>query len=426
MDSKRPLDDGTAPAFARLTVPYMDGRAWRRLLFRVGVGALLLYVAWTVRSIYLPLGLAFLIALVLDPVVDRLETRGWSRTWGAILIYSAFMVFVTVVTILAIPVVSQQTSQLQLAINETFPDRTTAKAIKESLLELGLVESVARPAAHAIYSIEQSGSRSSARMLDYLMQFGQNLVWLAIIPIVAFYALRDFHLILGKAMLLVPAGKRDLVQTAVSETTLIFAKYLRAMALVSSLNGLATWLLLMVLGVKSAFLLGVVAAVLYSVPYIGAILTLVLTAGISYIEGGPNMMLWATGTSWILHQLIFDQILAPRMLGGHVGLHPILSIMALLIGHLLLGIIGMILAVPVAACIQIGVLALVPKLKQDLSLNGELDDTAESLAEASAEEHRSADASQSLHDSVTKAVDRIESEVEKEEALSAQPGANPS
>jgi predicted PurR-regulated permease PerM len=419
MDSKRPLDDGTTPAFARITVPYMDARSWRKVLLRVGIAALVLYVAWTVRSIYLPLGLAFLIALVLDPVVDRLEARGWSRTWGAILIYSAFIVLVTVVTILSIPVISEQTTQLQVAVNETFPDRSNARAIKESLLGLGLVESVARPAAHAIYTLENSGSQSSARMLDYLMQFGQNLVWIAIIPIVAFYALRDFHLILGKAMLLVPSGKRDLVQTAVSETTTVFAKYLRAMALVSGLNGLATWLLLMALGVDSAFLLGIVAGVLYSVPYIGAILTLILTAGISYIEGGPNMMLWATGTSWILHQVIFDQILAPKMLGGHVGLHPILSIVALLIGHLLLGIIGMILAVPVAACIQIGILALVPKLKQDIPLNGDSGDTAESLAEETAEEHRVADATQSLHDSVSKAVDKIEIEVEKEEALSA-------
>lgn len=416
MNSKRPVDEGASPALVRITVPHLDGRAWRKILFRVGVAAVLLYVAWTVRSIYLPLGLAFLIALVLDPVVDRLEARGWSRTWGAIMIYSAFIVFVTIVTVLAIPVVSEQTTALQVAVNETFPDRTNARAIKESLLGLGLGESVARPAAHAIYTMEQSSAQSSARMLEYLMQFGQNLVWIAIIPIVAFYALRDFHLILGKAMLLVPAGKRDLVQTAVSETTTIFAKYLRAMALVSTLNGLATWLLLMALGVESAFLLGVIAAVLYSVPYIGAILTLVLTAGISYIEGGPNMMLWATGTSWILHQFIFDQIIAPRMLGGHVGLHPILSIIALLIGHLLLGIVGMILAVPVAACIQIGILALVPKLKQDIPLNG---DTAESLAEETAEEHREADASQSLHESVTRAVDRIEDEAAKEAALPA-------
>ena len=80
------------------------------------------------------------------------------------------------------------------------------------------------------------------------------------------------------------------------------------------------------------------------------------------------MMIVAVGASVVLHQVVFDQMISPRILGGHVGLHPILSIIALLCGNLLLGIIGMILAVPIAACIQLAVLAMLPKLAIEVDI----------------------------------------------------------
>ena len=175
--------------------------------------------------------------------------------------------------------------------------------------------------------------------------------------------------VINHGLLVVPARNRPQIQTAVSEVTIIFGKYLRGLGLVSVLNGIATCILLEVLRVPSAILLGMIAGVLYSVPYIGAILTVALTAAVAFIGGGMQPMLIAVGASVVLHQIIFDQIITPRILGSHVGLHPILSIIALLAGNLLLGIIGMILAVPIAACIQIAVLTVLPKLAFDVEIS---------------------------------------------------------
>ena len=143
----------------------------------------------------------------------------------------------------------------------------------------------------------------------------------------------------------------------------MFAKYLRGLAILSLMNGAATCLLLWAIGVPSPFVVGIAAGILYTVPYIGAVITVVITAAAAFVGGGAPLMGEAIVASILLHQLVFDQVIAPRLLGGQVGLHPILSIIALLAGNLLLGIVGMILAVPVAACIQILVLALVPKLR---------------------------------------------------------------
>jgi predicted PurR-regulated permease PerM len=255
------------------------------------------------------------------------------------------------------------------------------------------------------------------------MSIFANIVWIVIVPIVAFYALRDFHTILAKGLLLVPPGHRDKVQTAVTEVTSIFARFLRGLAIVSFLNGVATAILLTVLGVPGGLLVGVIAGLLYSVPYIGALLTILLTAAVSFVGGGLGMMYWATGLSVLLHQVIFDQIVSPRILGAHVGLHPILSIVALLIGNLLLGIIGMIVAVPVAACVQMAVLALLPKLSHEIEIpapGAEPADTVDSLSEEMTEAHQQIDASEQRHAAVTAAVESIE-----EAAEAASPSERP-
>jgi hypothetical protein len=153
------------------------------------------------------------------------------------------------------------------------------------------------------------------------------------------------------------------------------------------------------------------------VPYVGAVVTVVLISVVSLLSGGANFMLIVLAANILLHQVIFDQIITPRILGGHVGLHPILSIVALLAGNALLGLVGMILAVPVAACIQIGILALVPKLAQDIPPPS----TEEGdIAQQTKDHQLNVDATKELHKTVTDAVETIEAEIPKQEARKAR------
>lgn len=411
MRIERPSDEP-----ATLVIPWPDRRAWRKFATRAVLVALLIYVAYLVRPIWVPLALAFLLALVLDPIVDRLETRGWSRSAGAVFIYALFLALIVVTGLLILPQVSGQVEEIRDAIALQFPD-PSPKGIKESLIRIGFHEDLARPLAHAIYNFQSNYSLHATRAVQMALEFASNVIWIIIVPIVGFYALRDFHLILAKGLLLVPKRKRDVVQTAVAEITSVFARYMRAVALLSSMNGLATWLLLLALGTNGSLVLGLVAGVLYSVPYIGAIVTTSLIAVVSFLQGGLEYMLLATGLSWLLHQVIFDYMIAPRVLGGRVGLHPILVIVALLVGNLLLGLLGMILAVPIAACIQIGVLAIEPKLREevDLTSNG---DSLEQIADDTREAHLEG-ATEELHRTVAEAVENIEEKLEQSNESSA-------
>lgn len=400
---------------SELVIPCPSWKELKPWIYRILGLLFVIYLAYLVREIWLPLSIAFLLALVLDPVVDRLEHRGWSRTWGAALIFGGFILALGGVLYLGIPPMIDQASGIQERISKVLPDQSP-EGIDKALKKQGAAPWARALAKAAIEgtqgSLEKTSSVFSTRIIGYL----SNLIWVVIVPIVAFYALRDFHIILAKGLLLVRRDKRDLVQTAVTEVTSIFAKYLRGLVIVSSLNGLATWLLLAVLGVPSSLVLGLIAGVLYSVPYIGALITVVLIAVVSFLAGGMNHMLIVLGASVILHQIIFDQIVTPRIVGGQVGLHPILAIIALLAGNALLGLLGMILAVPTAACIQIGVLSMIPKLRQPIEVvTADPKDSTAGLVSEMQEAQLKVDATEELHKTVSNAVDTIEGKVPKDD-----------
>ena len=384
---------------------------------RIFTGLGLLFVAWfiwKVREIWLPLIIAFLIAMILDPVVDRMERRGWSRSSAASVIFLSFFLFTGLLFYFSVPEIMHQAGEIGVQVKQYLPDPAHPGQAQHSITLL-LNRAHAPAYFHTVANRGMSQfnemiSRSIEWLSGHLVQLASNLIWLIIIPIVSFSALQDFHRIFAKLLLMVPRDHRDLARELVSRVTSIFAQYLRGLMVVSLLNGLATWVLLMILHMPNSFTLGAIAGILYSLPYFGAMITTLLVGGMAFIAGGIKYMLLVVGLSLLLHQVIFDQIISPRILGGRVGLHPILSITALLAGNVLLGIVGMLLAVPVAACIQMGILTLHPILGEEIPLSeGKSTDTVASLTEETSKEHLM-DATEELHRSVSEAVDRMDEE----------------
>jgi len=405
-------------------VQWLIERRWKHWLWIAALAFVIVWVAYLAREIWLPIGVAFLIAMVLDPVVDRLEARGWSRTAGATLIYASFIIVFGGALFFSVPVLVHEGEVLGTQVNRYLPDRSE-RGIDAALVKAGISDAPARSLiVTAAMQLQGSIQRSGSWLQKNGISLVSNLIWIVIIPIVAFYALRDFHLILAKTLLLVPPGKRDMVQTFVAEITTIFAKYMRGLMTVALLNGIATWILLMLFNVPDAFMLGCIAGVLYSVPYLGAIITIMLVAGVSFVSGGLQYTMMVVAANVVLHQIIFDQVISPRIIGGHVGLHPILSILALLVGNALLGIVGMVLAVPIAASLQVAVVAVYPKLNQEIDLSSTTVATkknhveTEQIAESTKEQQIKTDVTEELHKSVEEAVAQVEASIAEEKVKS--------
>jgi predicted PurR-regulated permease PerM len=402
-----------------LLLAWIVEKRWKRWIWILVAVALTLYILFLLREIILPLAIAFLIAMVLDPIVDRLEQRGWSRLKGTIFIYAVFAGALAAAIFFLGPVVVQQAQALGTKIDQLLPDRSQ-EGVERTLRQTDLPPMVQEALARAADQISVAVSRSGQWIAEHAIEIFANLIWVIVIPIVAFYALKDFHLILAKGLLLVPRDRRDFVQTLVADISLIMAKYIRALAFLSFLNGLATFVLLLLLGVPNALMLGVIAMILYAVPYIGAIITVALITAVAFVTGGMQFAAIVFILIMLVQQILFDYIITPRLLGDRVGLHPILAIIALLSGNVLLGLIGMIIAVPVAASIQVAILAVVPKLRKEIDLSAPPDskpDTVESLQQETKEQHQELDATEELHRTVAEAVENIEEELLDEERL---------
>lgn len=359
--------------------------------------ALGLYVAYLVREIWIPVGAGFILALVLDPIVDRLELKGHSRMRASVLIFTGALISVIALSLLVAPLAISQYETLHERMVQMFPDHTKA-GIQASLSKLGMSQPISQFIAQKASESGSSAESYLPKLVSYVPSMSSSLIWIVLIPIIGFTALKDFHLILAKIMVLLPADKRSNFTDMVHEAAGIFSSYFRGMLIVSLLNGFATFALLAALRIPGSLLLGLFAALVYPIPYIGAILTVISTFLFAFVGVGPHVALVAVGLSVILHQVIFDQIVVPRVLGNQVGLHPLLSIIAILSGQIMFGIVGMLLAVPISACIQQIVVTLQPKLAAEIVIPPPADID---LPDASEEAHTP---SQDLHGAVALAV----------------------
>jgi predicted PurR-regulated permease PerM len=254
----------------------------------------------------------------------------------------------------------------------------------------------------------QTLSQSLTWFSHMLVRMIPNLAWVVIMPLVAFYALSDYHVIYAKFLLLLPSEQRKPAQELIAEITAIFGSYLRSLALLCAMNGAANGLLIFVMGVPYALTLGVLTGLLYAVPLVGPIAAVALVAGVALISVSISKALLVVGLTIVLQQIVFDQILAPRVLGSHVGLNPILTIIALLSGQVIFGLGGLLLAVPLAASIQRVILHIVPKLNRQLTLKP-MEELREDVDATKAEERAAeAEVEAADHSNLERAVENIQ------------------
>ncbi len=181
----------------------------------------------------------------------------------------------------------------------------------------------------------------------------------------AFYFLADYHTIMGKTLLFVRPEKRAGMLKLLNDVVAVFGNYVRGVVLMMLLDIVVTYCILRFLNVQYAETVAVVAGILYAIPYLGAIVSTILIGLVAYSGAGLAKALLVLGIMIFVHQIVFDQIVAPRIIGRQVGLHPLWAISAMMIGGTLLGVGGTLLAIPLAAGAQVVLVHLYPKLRSD-------------------------------------------------------------
>lgn len=232
------------------------------------------------------------------------------------------------------------------------------------------MEALGLTARPSEYLRKQSGPISDAvgealnsLRLAVARSFGHAL-WFIIVPLSLYYFMLDYPALKRRAIWLVPEPRRSSVEQMLTEVLSAFSAYVRGLAKVCALYGLCACLLFWILRLSYALFLGTAAGVLYAVPYVGPLATLVGVVAIGITTGKSGAFILLAAILYISMHLAFDYGITPRVVGGSVGLHPLMNILALMCGVTLFGLWGMILAVPVAASLKRLIIHFWPRLAE--------------------------------------------------------------
>ncbi|MEJ5250935.1 MAG: AI-2E family transporter [Chthonomonadetes bacterium] len=355
-------------------------RPWVGLGVLVLAGSALYYVS----DVLLPFVIAFAIAGLLDGQLRALERRGYSRLMSTVLVFIAFILLVTALLLYVVPLIVAQMQGLIKDLpgyirsaNNWFQQefQPFLKRHHDLLQRLNLPEDPQELLNRYSEQVNAQVTAWMSNLLNYVTSLLGKLLWLVIIPIVTFFAMVDLPRIRQRLLGMVPEGSYPSVTALLRALGIVWTGYLRGLAVVAILYGITMGLVYTLLGLRYSLVLGTLAGLLYTVPYIGALL-IALTSGLVAFFGGETQVLWTftvpalswkyvllvVGTTIVVNNL-FDHLLTPRIVGSSVGLHPIASIFAMLVGAKLFGIWGVLLAIPAAASLWIVLLALFPSLR---------------------------------------------------------------
>ncbi len=326
------------------------------LMFLV-VGGALLWVLWPVLSLLLgSAGLAY----VLSPLVRRFEARGRSRTVGVLALFAAGLTLATLFALIVIPAVANQFAELSGNVQGYLQRASAAIGPAATWVEAktGVHVPVDLPALQSelpgwISKLSPDARATIQEFLSGLFTSGMGfviaIVNLLLVPVFTFYLLRDWEVLLAGASSLIPPRHRERVTRIAGEVDARLSAFVRGQITLCLALGVLYSLGLWLAEIDLAFVVGMTAGILFIIPYFGPAVGLVLALSLAFLKYGVDAHLAYVLGVFFGVQGLEGWVLTPVLVGDKVGLHPMVVMVALIVGGSLMGLWGMLLAIPLAA-----------------------------------------------------------------------------
>ena len=310
------------------------------------------------KPILAPFLVGGLLAYLGDPVVDKLEERGLSRSASVGLVFLIITINTALGILIALPLLSDQIQLLAGKLQQAFvwSQNTFMPLVRDSL---GLPEG-SRPMETAREAFAKHWNEAGGLMLQLWRQVsGSSLAlsaWvanMALIPVVTFYMLRDWDIMVAKIRDLLPRKVEPRAVLIGRECDEILSAFIRGQLVVMLALGLIYTVGLWIVGVDLALVLGVVAGLASIVPYLGFVVGIFAAGIATFYQFGDIWSLVQVAIVFGIGQVLESMWLTPSLVGDRIGLHPVIVIFAILAGGQLFGFVGVLLALPAAAVIKV-------------------------------------------------------------------------
>ena len=327
-------------------------RRWQLL----AIAAVIVYLIWLLAPVLMPFAVAAMLAYLGDPLADRLERLGLNRMWAATIVFVVLLIVVVGVLLLLIPLIARQVENLvnnlprygdwaqnvawpwvqaKLHLDpHTFDSDRLLQMMKTHIGSIGDVATV----------VLGKVSRSGVGIAVWLT----NLV---LIPVVAFYLLRDWDRLMATIDGMLPRSLQPTIAHLAHESDKILGAFVRGQLLVMLALGVFYGAGLELTGLSVGLLIGIVAGLLSFVPYLGFIVGFVAAIIAALVQFGDWTHVLLVCGVFAVGQLLEGYVLVPKLVGDKIGLHPVAVIFAVLAGGYLFGFLGVLLALPAASVI---------------------------------------------------------------------------
>lgn len=308
--------------------------------------------------ILMPFIVGALFAYLGDPLVDRLEKARLSRTLSVVIVFGIVIMSGLILLLFILPQLERQITGLVIRlpqfvswIQENIVPRLTAMlGLESGILDLGAIKDAFTNNMRDIGSI-------MGHLLVKLTQSGQSLIiwfaYLTLIPVVTFYLLRDWDILVGKVNDLIPRPYEKLVSKLARQCDEVLAEFLRGQLLVMLAQAILYSIGLWFVGLEFSLLIGMLAGLVSFVPYLGFIVGIGVAGIAGFMQFHDIIHLVYILIVFGVGQVIEGMVLSPLLVGDRIGLHPVAVIFAVMAGGQLFGIVGVLVALPVAAVIVV-------------------------------------------------------------------------
>ncbi len=322
------------------------------------VFVLIALILYRFRAVLPPLILAFLLAFILDPVVDFLEQRARiPRTGATALVFLTIIAAAAVAPVIAVPPIVRAITSLNVDFVRIAAelDRFFSQPIPFLEWEIDL---------RMVYREFQEGIRSfltavATGTVNFVFSFVSTLFWGIFILLSAFYMTRDANRLMAWLDSLAPPSFRDDFIRLRQEITDVWNAFLRGQLLMGLFIGGMTVVANTIIGLPNAPALGLLAGVLEFIPNIGPTIAAIPAVLIALFQGSywlPLSNFWfavlVVGV-YVLIQQIETNFLIPRVMGRSLNLHPLVVLVAVILGGSLAGVLGVLIAAPTVATLRV-------------------------------------------------------------------------
>ena len=312
-------------------------------------------------DIFLPVFIALILAYLLEPLVAPIEKRGVNRALAIFLVFTGFVIALAAVAQFYVSSLRAEFRDVELNLPgyvthlyDITPVRvklylgieTPQKAYQQLYAALDALRGASAGIATEVFTVAKRAFASTLALLLALLGY-------FIIPVYLFYFLKDLSRLRMHLAGFVPERHRPAVSSRIAEVRELLSAFVRGQVSVCAILAVLYSIGLYVIGIDLAIAIGTPAGAAFIIPYFGTVLGIILAVVMALLKF-HDLLHPLLCIGWFgLVQGIEGSVITPKIVGDKVGLHPIVTILALLIGGQLLGILGMLLAVPAAVVLKV-------------------------------------------------------------------------